>query len=69
VCFRDKVRRDRQANDGEAQVEKVDGLPCSGTISIGPYTVVIYSQDQSEFIRRRMWNATSGCMIALKEAE
>lgn len=25
--------------------EKIDGLPCSGKISIGPYTVVIFSQD------------------------
>jgi 1,4-alpha-glucan branching enzyme len=25
--------------------EKVDGLPCSGKISIGPYTVVMFSQD------------------------
>ena len=31
--------------DVEAHEEKVDGLPCSGKISIGPYTVVIFSQD------------------------
>jgi 1,4-alpha-glucan branching enzyme len=30
--------------DVEAHEEKVDGLPCSGKISIGPYTVVIFSQ-------------------------
>jgi len=29
----------------ETYEEKMDGLPCSGKISIGPYTVVIYSQD------------------------
>ena len=29
----------------ETYEEKSDGLPCSGKISIGPYTVVIYSQD------------------------
>ena len=33
------------APDVEAREEKIDGLPCSGKISIGPYTVVIYSQD------------------------
>jgi len=32
--------------DVEAHKEKIDGLPCSGKISIGPYTVVIYSQDK-----------------------
>ena len=32
--------------DVEAQVEKFDGLPCSGKISIGPYTVAIFSQDE-----------------------
>jgi 1,4-alpha-glucan branching enzyme len=32
--------------DVEAHEEKIDGLPCSGKISIGPYTVVIYSQDK-----------------------
>ncbi|MCX5700446.1 MAG: alpha-amylase family glycosyl hydrolase [Candidatus Omnitrophica bacterium] len=31
--------------DVEAKEEKIDGLPCSGKISIGPYTVVIFSQD------------------------
>lgn len=31
--------------DAEAHAEKIDGLPCSGKISIGPYTVVIFSQD------------------------
>lgn len=30
----------------ETYEEKMDGLPCSGKISIGPYTVVIYSQDR-----------------------
>ena len=32
--------------DVEAHEEKVDGLPCSGKISIGPYTVVSFSQDE-----------------------
>ena len=31
--------------DVEAREEGIDGLPCSGKISIGPYTVVIFSQD------------------------
>ena len=31
--------------DVEAREDEVDGLPCSGKISIGPYTVVIFSQD------------------------
>lgn len=32
--------------DVDAHEEGTDGLPCSGEISIGPYTVVIFSQDQ-----------------------
>ncbi|MGB7291406.1 MAG: alpha-amylase family glycosyl hydrolase [Thermodesulfobacteriota bacterium] len=32
--------------DVEAYEEGADGLPCSGKISIGPYTVVIFSQDE-----------------------
>jgi len=32
--------------DVEAHEEDNDGLPCSGKINIGPYTVVIYSQDK-----------------------
>ena len=32
--------------DLQTQEEKADGLPCSGKISIGPYTVVIFSQDK-----------------------
>lgn len=32
--------------DVEAYEETTDGLPCSGKISIGPYTVVIFSQDE-----------------------
>ena len=32
--------------DVQAHEEKIDGLPCSGKISIGPYTVVIFSQDK-----------------------
>jgi 1,4-alpha-glucan branching enzyme len=32
--------------DVETHEEGADGLPCSGEISIGPYTVVIFSQDQ-----------------------
>jgi 1,4-alpha-glucan branching enzyme len=32
--------------DVQAHEEKIDGLPCSGKISIGPYTVVIFSQDR-----------------------
>ena len=31
--------------DVETDKEGADGLPCSGKISIGPYTVVIFSQD------------------------
>jgi 1,4-alpha-glucan branching enzyme len=31
--------------DVETHAEGADGLPCSGEISIGPYTVVIFSQD------------------------
>jgi len=31
--------------DAEAGEEKADGLPCSGKINIGPYTVVVFSQD------------------------
>jgi 1,4-alpha-glucan branching enzyme len=31
--------------DVEADKEGADGLPCSGEISIGPYTVVMFSQD------------------------
>jgi hypothetical protein len=32
--------------DVEAHEGNFDGVPCSGSISIGPYTVVIFSQDQ-----------------------
>ena len=32
--------------DVEAHPEEFDGLPCSGTIGIGPYTVVVFSQDE-----------------------
>ena len=32
--------------DVEAHEKGTDGLPCSGEISIGPYTVVIFSQDE-----------------------
>jgi 1,4-alpha-glucan branching enzyme len=32
--------------DVEAHEEKTDGLPCSGKMNIGPYTVVIFSQDE-----------------------
>jgi 1,4-alpha-glucan branching enzyme len=31
--------------DVEAHEGKIDGLPCGGKISIGPYTVLIFSQD------------------------
>ena len=34
------------APDVAAHEEKIDGLACSGEISIGPYTVVIFSQDE-----------------------
>ena len=34
------------APDVQAYEEKYDGLPCTGKISIGPYTVVIFSQDK-----------------------
>ena len=32
--------------DVDAHEKGTDGLPCSGKISIGPYTVVIFSQDE-----------------------
>jgi 1,4-alpha-glucan branching enzyme len=32
--------------DVDAQENEIDGLPCSGAICIGPYTVAILSQDQ-----------------------
>ncbi len=32
--------------DANAKENGADGLPCSGEISIGPYTVVIFSQDE-----------------------
>ena len=32
--------------DVESREEEYDGLPCSGEIGIGPYTVVIFSQDE-----------------------
>ena len=32
--------------DVEAKPEDRDGLPCAGRISVGPYTVVIFSQDE-----------------------
>ncbi len=32
--------------DVEVREEESDGLPCSGEIGIGPYTVVIFSQDE-----------------------
>lgn len=32
--------------DVEAYEDAIDGLPCSGPISIGPYTVIIFSQDK-----------------------
>ena len=32
--------------DVKTQEEGADGLPCSGEINIGPYTVVIFSQDE-----------------------
>ncbi|MCX5806722.1 MAG: alpha amylase C-terminal domain-containing protein [Proteobacteria bacterium] len=34
------------APDVEANEEESNELPCSGEISIGPYTVVIFSQDE-----------------------
>ncbi|MCB2180528.1 MAG: alpha amylase C-terminal domain-containing protein [Desulfobulbaceae bacterium] len=34
------------APDVETRAEGTDGLPCSGEINIGPYTVVIFSQDE-----------------------
>ncbi|HSH13595.1 MAG TPA: alpha amylase C-terminal domain-containing protein, partial [Desulfurivibrionaceae bacterium] len=33
------------APDVEAREEGSSGLPCSGKIGIGPYTVVVYSQE------------------------
>jgi len=32
--------------DVETLAESIDGMPCSGKINIGPYTVVIFSQDE-----------------------
>jgi 1,4-alpha-glucan branching enzyme len=32
--------------DVKTRAEGTDGLPCSGEIGIGPYTVVIFSQDE-----------------------
>jgi 1,4-alpha-glucan branching enzyme len=32
--------------DVETHIEEADELPCSGEISIGPYTVLIFSQDE-----------------------
>ena len=32
--------------DVQTHDETIDGLPCSGNISIGPYSVVIFSQDE-----------------------
>jgi 1,4-alpha-glucan branching enzyme len=32
--------------DVTVRVGTIDGLPCSGEISVGPYTVVIFSQDE-----------------------
>jgi hypothetical protein len=37
---------DHSTPDVETRAEKTDGLPCSGEIGIGPYTVVILSQDE-----------------------
>ena len=34
------------APDVEVHEENIDGLPCSGKINIGPYTVVMFSQDE-----------------------
>jgi len=36
--------------DVETRAEGADGLPCSGEIGIGPYTVVIFSQDEQECV-------------------
>ena len=33
------------AYDVTAATEPLDGLPCSGTVAIGPYTALVYSQD------------------------
>jgi 1,4-alpha-glucan branching enzyme len=38
--------RNHPTPDVETYEEKIDGLPCAGKISIGPYTVVIFSQDE-----------------------
>jgi len=38
--------KNHPSHDAEAHEEETDGLPCSGKISIGPYTVVIFSQDE-----------------------
>ena len=36
--------------DVETHKEGADGLPCSGEISIGPYTVVIFSQEELDVL-------------------
>ncbi|AMD92418.1 alpha-amylase family glycosyl hydrolase [Desulfomicrobium orale] len=39
---------DSPAGDIDAREGEFDGLPASGALSIGPYTVLIYSQDRPE---------------------
>jgi len=43
----DKDFANHSTPDVEAYEEKNNGLPCSGKTNIGPYTVVIFSQDRS----------------------
>ena len=45
-CNYDPQFANHPAPDVEAHEAKLDGLPCSGKISIGPYTVVMFSQDK-----------------------
>ena len=39
---------DSPAGDIDAREGEFDGLPACGKLSIGPYTVLIYSQDRPE---------------------
>ena len=38
---------DYQANDAEAAPDHYDGLPARGAINLGPYSVIILSQDEA----------------------
>lgn len=44
----DESFSDHPTQDVEAVEGDLDGLPCQGNVSIGPYSVVIFSQDSEE---------------------